>query len=217
MFYGWGRRAWAKVTWSRRSATRRSRPGYVVLYRSIFDVVRDFLHDEAVDERRQGPGPLSQARSADHRRHGHEAVAETVRRVSVRDHHAPLRDPFDDDDQSNRPLEDWGKLIGDVPSATAILDRFLHHAEIIQITGKSYRLRHQAQRVNGGMPKEDENGSNAASASWAESTAERRFPIQMPPAPMCVESTAEALSDSNAAKAPTGRSAGSSSRKKAAG
>jgi hypothetical protein len=30
---------------------------------------------------------------------------------------------------SNRPLEDWGKLLGDVPTATAILDRFLHHAE----------------------------------------------------------------------------------------
>jgi hypothetical protein len=30
-----------------------------------------------------------------------------------------------------------------VPSATAILDRFLHHAEIITITGKSYRLRNQ--------------------------------------------------------------------------
>jgi hypothetical protein len=44
---------------------------------------------------------------------------------------------------SNRPLEDWGKLIGDVPSATAILDRFLHHAEIITMTGKSYRLRNQ--------------------------------------------------------------------------
>ncbi len=29
---------------------------------------------------------------------------------------------------SNRPLEEWGKLIGDVPAATAILDRFLHHA-----------------------------------------------------------------------------------------
>ena len=41
---------------------------------------------------------------------------------------------------SNRPLEDWGKLIGDVPAATAILDRFLHHAEIITITGKSYRM-----------------------------------------------------------------------------
>ena len=30
-----------------------------------------------------------------------------------------------------------------MPSATAILDRFLHHAEIITITGKSYRLRNQ--------------------------------------------------------------------------
>jgi hypothetical protein len=45
---------------------------------------------------------------------------------------------------SNRPLEDWGKLVGDVPSATAILDRFLHHAELISITGRSYRLRNQA-------------------------------------------------------------------------
>jgi hypothetical protein len=46
---------------------------------------------------------------------------------------------------SNRPLEDWGKLIGDVPSATAILDRFLHHAEIVTITGKSYRLRGKSE------------------------------------------------------------------------
>jgi len=29
---------------------------------------------------------------------------------------------------SNRPLEDWGKLLGDVPSASAILDRFLHQS-----------------------------------------------------------------------------------------
>ena len=45
---------------------------------------------------------------------------------------------------SNRPLEDWGKLIGDVPAATAILDRFLEHAEVITVTGKSYRLRNKA-------------------------------------------------------------------------
>ena len=47
---------------------------------------------------------------------------------------------------SNRPLEDWGKLLGDVPAATAILDRFLHHAEIITITGRSYRLKGKAAR-----------------------------------------------------------------------
>jgi hypothetical protein len=42
---------------------------------------------------------------------------------------------------SNRPLEDWGKLIGDVPAATAVLDRFLQDAEVIQIIGRNYRLR----------------------------------------------------------------------------
>jgi len=42
---------------------------------------------------------------------------------------------------SNRPLEEWGKLLGDVPAATAILDRFLHHAQVITITGRSYRLK----------------------------------------------------------------------------
>ena len=45
---------------------------------------------------------------------------------------------------SNRPLDEWGKLVGDVPTATAILDRFLSRADIVQITGKSYRLRDNA-------------------------------------------------------------------------
>ena len=42
---------------------------------------------------------------------------------------------------SNRPIEDWGHLIGDVPAAGAILDRLLQSAEIIPIKGPSYRLR----------------------------------------------------------------------------
>ena len=45
---------------------------------------------------------------------------------------------------SNRPIKEWGKLIGDVPAASAILDRFLHHAELIPIKGRSYRLRNKA-------------------------------------------------------------------------
>ena len=48
---------------------------------------------------------------------------------------------------SNRPLDDWGKLIGDVPSATAILDRFLHRAELDRITGKSYRLEKSEKKL----------------------------------------------------------------------
>lgn len=62
---------------------------------------------------------------------------------------------------SNRPLEDWGKLIGDVPSATAILDRFLHHAETIAINGRSYRLRNQTATP----PEEAAKGANAPTGS----------------------------------------------------
>ena len=45
---------------------------------------------------------------------------------------------------SNRPLEDWGKLIEDVPTATAILDRFMSRAHIFEIKGKSYRMKDRA-------------------------------------------------------------------------
>jgi DNA replication protein DnaC len=41
---------------------------------------------------------------------------------------------------SNRPVDEWGKLLGDVPAAGAILDRLLHRAEVIAIHGRSHRL-----------------------------------------------------------------------------
>jgi hypothetical protein len=46
---------------------------------------------------------------------------------------------------SNRPIEEWGKLLSDVPAAGAILDRLLHHAELIAISGRSYRLQRNAK------------------------------------------------------------------------
>jgi hypothetical protein len=46
-----------------------------------------------------------------------------------------------------------GKLLGDVPTAGAILDRFLHHAQTIAITGRSYRLKDRATIAG----KEDKN------------------------------------------------------------
>ena len=45
---------------------------------------------------------------------------------------------------SNRPIEDWGKLIGDVATAGAILDRLLQNAMVIPFKGRSYRLRKAA-------------------------------------------------------------------------
>jgi DNA replication protein DnaC len=113
--------------------------GFVVLYRSIFDVVRDFLQDEAfagqekVLARYLKPDLLiiDDMGMKNLPKHSGEYLFEIImRRYETRSTIMT----------SNRPLEDWGKLVGDVPSATAILDRFLHHAELISITGRSYRL-----------------------------------------------------------------------------
>jgi DNA replication protein DnaC len=49
---------------------------------------------------------------------------------------------------TNRPVEDWGKVLGDAAAAGAILDRFLHHAEVITITGPSYRLHERKRRAS---------------------------------------------------------------------
>lgn len=116
------------------------RMGFTVLYRSIFDLVRDLMEDEALAGNNRA---LSRFLKPDllivddmglkelPRKSGEYLFEIIMRRYEKRSTMMT----------SNRPIEEWGKLIGDVPSATAILDRFLHHAEIINITGKSYRLK----------------------------------------------------------------------------
>ena len=42
---------------------------------------------------------------------------------------------------SNLNFAEWGGLLGDEVLATALLDRLLHHAEIVTINGRSYRMR----------------------------------------------------------------------------
>jgi DNA replication protein DnaC len=48
---------------------------------------------------------------------------------------------------SNRGFAEWGEIFGDPVVATALLDRLLHHAVVIQIEGSSYRLRQHADLV----------------------------------------------------------------------
>lgn len=42
---------------------------------------------------------------------------------------------------SNRPVEDWGKLLGDTAAVTALLDRLLHHAHVLKCGPRSWRTR----------------------------------------------------------------------------
>src|SRR6516165_4714544 len=144
--------------------------GFWVLYRSIFDVVRDFLHDEALGgedkvlARYLKPDLLlidDMGMKQLPKRSGEYLFEIIMRRYETR---STLM-------TSNRPLEDWGKLIGDVPSATAILDRFLHHAEVVQITGKSYRLRNQTDGAPSGSDAQRQAKAEAASG---RSTRSRR-------------------------------------------
>jgi DNA replication protein DnaC len=50
---------------------------------------------------------------------------------------------------SNTVFSDWGHLLGDDVLATALLDRLLHHAEIIAINGNSYRMKDRRRDMGG--------------------------------------------------------------------
>lgn len=118
--------------------------GFVVYYRSIFDVVRDFLQDEAFNgqdkilQRYLKPDLLiidDMGIKELPKRSGEFLFEIIMRRYELRSTMMT----------SNRPIDDWGKLLRDLPAATAILDRFLHHAEVIEINGKSYRMKDRGQ------------------------------------------------------------------------
>jgi DNA replication protein DnaC len=42
---------------------------------------------------------------------------------------------------SNRPADDWGKLLGDNAAVSAMLDRLLHHSHVLKCGPKSWRTR----------------------------------------------------------------------------
>ncbi|MBM79226.1 MAG: hypothetical protein CMJ78_01375 [Planctomycetaceae bacterium] len=144
------------------------RDGFTVYYRSIFDCVRDFLHDEAFEghdrilNRYLKPDLLILDDMG--MKQLPKKSGEFLFEIIMRRHE--LRSTIM---TSNRPLEDWGKLIGDVPAATAILDRFLQDAELIQMTGRSYRLR--------GRSADKETGSTSAKpANQNPKTGQTRKP-----------------------------------------
>jgi len=117
--------------------------GRLVRYVSIFDLIGDFLQEEALHEKdralRQYLKPdlliIDDMGLKQLPKHSGEYLLEVIMRRH--ENRSTLM-------TSNRPLEDWGKLLHDVPTATAILDRFLHHARIVTFTGKSYRLKNAA-------------------------------------------------------------------------
>jgi len=114
--------------------------GKDVFYRSIFDLVRDFMKDEAFNQQdkvvRRYLKPdlviIDDMGLKQLPKHSGEYLLEVIMRRY--ENRSTIM-------TSNRPLEGWGKLLSDVPTAGAILDRFLHHAITIAISGRSYRVK----------------------------------------------------------------------------
>lgn len=136
-----------------------ARMGRTVLYRSIFDAVGEFMASETFHERNKvlrkylRPDLLiidDMGLKNLPRQSGEHLFEIIMRRFE-------LRSTFM---TTNRPLEDWGLLIGDVPTATAILDRFLSRAEILTITGRSYRLRGGSKQGESTPPPQDKKGQS---------------------------------------------------------
>lgn len=118
--------------------------GFVVLYRSIFDLVRELLSQETLSAEARllnkylKPDLLiidDMGLKVLPPKSGEILLEIIMRRYENRSTVMT----------SNRPIEEWGKLLSDVPAAGAILDRLLHHAELIAITGRSYRLQPNAK------------------------------------------------------------------------
>lgn len=123
------------------------RMGYTVLYRSIFDLVREFMQDEAFEGEERTMAKYLKADLLLIDDMGMKMLpkksGEFLFEIIMRRHQTRSTIMT-----SNRPIEEWGKLIGDVPSATAILDRFLQTAEVIEISGRSYRLKDRAAKAS---------------------------------------------------------------------
>ena len=76
---------------------------------------------------------------------------------------------------SNRPVEDWGKLLGDTAAVTALLDRLLHHAHVLKCGPRSWRTRLHAERP----PRDAHDASRFALRSRAR---HRGHILAIPPA-----------------------------------
>lgn len=142
------------------------RAGFLVLYRSVFDLVRELLAEATETAagrlltRYLKPDLLiidDMGLKMLPPKSGEILLEIIMRRYENR---STLM-------TSNRPIEEWGKLLSDVPAASAILDRLLHRCEIIPITGRSYRLQQSTQErcaseENTTQPPAREKKRNAA-------------------------------------------------------
>jgi DNA replication protein DnaC len=114
--------------------------GYKVLYREVH-VLLDELVDAAAEGTRKdymqsiGTVPLLVLDDFGMRKLPHTAAEDLLEIVMRR------YERFSTLLTSNRPVEDWGKLLGDVAAVSAMLDRLLHHGHVLKCGPRSWRTK----------------------------------------------------------------------------
>jgi DNA replication protein DnaC len=118
--------------------------GHTALYRSVFDLVQDMAEAEATGTRKELIDNLCKVELLVLEDLGMKRLpgtaAEDLLEIVVRRYEKGAIIVT-----TNRPLEDWGQALVDTAAAGAILDRFLHHAEVIRLQGRSYRMHNRAE------------------------------------------------------------------------
>ena len=113
---------------------------YSVLYRNIFDLAEDLAEAQALGERKQLIKNLVKPNLLIIDEFGMRnlpaGAAEDLLEVFHRRYQLGANIIA-----TNRPIEDWGKILGDNATTSAILDRFMDGIHIIKITGRSYRMK----------------------------------------------------------------------------
>lgn len=113
--------------------------GYTVYYRSAFDLVADLADAQRVDTRKAYIEKLTHydvliVDEFGMKKMPPNAADDLLEIVHRRYHNTSTIIA------TNRPITDWGVILGDTAATSAILDRFLDDAVIFTIKGKSYRL-----------------------------------------------------------------------------
>lgn len=121
--------------------------GYTALYFQIHDLIASIMEANATGERKTFFAKLLKADllildDLGFKRLNHddsEELLELIMRRYERTSTIMI---------SNRPIEDWAKVLGDAATASALLDRLMHHAHMIAFFGKSYRMEQTALAKN---------------------------------------------------------------------
>src|ERR671932_1554494 len=132
--------------------------GYTAWYRSAFDLAQDLAEAEATGTRPELIRKLTRVdllviEDLGMRRLPSTAAADLMEVFTRRYETGAILLT------SNRPIENWAQVLGDTAAAGALLDRFLHHAEIVRLQGKSWRLHDRQQRRRSSPDADGQDGT----------------------------------------------------------